>query len=118
MTPSPPLPNLSYGGENHSQVDCPPIDMNTDVQVLGVINGSTEDEVIDVVLQRDAEGGECVQLRYRQWGSGVGWYTQKSVEIDPSQVDRLIQALNKVKRSEPRVSGDSRSVVVPFRRFA
>ena len=95
--------------------------MQDDVEILGVLAGANEDEVIEVVLRRD-QPGELIQLRFRQWGSGVGWYTQKSVDIDASQVGRLIQALNKapkMKRPASPPQGDGpRSVVIPFRRFA
>ena len=95
--------------------------MQNEVEVLGVLAGANEDEVIEVVLRRD-QPGEQIQLRFRQWGSGVGWYTQKSVDIDASQIGRLIQALNRVPKTKrptsPSQGDEPRSVVVPFRRFA
>jgi len=89
-----------------------------DERVLGVVNGKTEDEVIEIVLDHDEQGRERIQLRSCQWGSGIGWYTQKSLEIDAGQVDRLIQTLQRAsRRSETRpAETSSLSVVVPFSR--
>jgi hypothetical protein len=88
-----------------------------DERVLGVVSGKTEDELIEVVLDCEEGGSGCLQLRSRRWGSGIGWYTQKSLEIDPSQADRLIQILQRAgRRSEAPSETALRHNVVPFMR--
>jgi len=88
-------------------------------RILGVMNGRGDDEVIEIVSCGDGPE-DCIQLRNRRWGSGIGWYTQKSVDIPASQIGRLIHALEKVKRPASRQaseSRDSRGVILPFRSF-
>jgi hypothetical protein len=84
-------------------------------RMLGVLNGKTEDQVIEVALQTEADGAERIQLCCREWASGIGWYTQKTMEFGNDQVDRLIRILEKGGRRP----GSERPInnVVPFTNY-
>ena len=87
-----------------------------ETQVLGILNGKAQDEVIEVVLQT-ACGGDRIQLRYREWASGIGWYTQKTIEVTADQVDRLIRILDRTRRRSKSFPQDPISNVVPFAEY-
>ena len=38
-------------------------------------------------------GESLIELRQQSWGEGVGWFTQTSVQLEPSQVAALRQSL-------------------------
>ena len=41
----------------------------------------------------DGAGSPCLVLRQQEWASGIGWFTQRSVEIEPEQLGPLQCAL-------------------------
>ena len=53
--------------------------------VLASLPGSHEHDRALVVLCRQA-GESHVELRQQSWGEGVGWYTQSTVTLEPSQI--------------------------------
>ena len=61
--------------------------------VLATLPGTSDRERLVVVLAADAAGGTQVELRQQSWGEGLGWYTQNSVQVEPSQVAGLRQSL-------------------------
>ena len=60
--------------------------------VLANLAGSHEHDRAIVVLCRQA-GESRVELRQQSWGEGVGWYTQSTVALEPSQITGLRSAL-------------------------
>jgi hypothetical protein len=83
-------------------------------QILGVLKGKTGDEIIEVAVQTEADGDENIQFRYREWANGIGWYTQKTVEIGGDQLQRLIGILEKANRRQQRTVRAESSSVLPF----
>ena len=83
-------------------------------QLLGVLNGRTGNEVIEVAVQQEPDGSENIQLRYREWANGIGWYTQKTVEIAGDQIQRLIGILEKANCCPERAIRTECSNVLPF----
>ncbi|HTN77721.1 MAG TPA: hypothetical protein VL096_20830 [Pirellulaceae bacterium] len=61
--------------------------------VLATLPGSSDRERLVVVLAHSASGSTQVELRQQSWGEGLGWYTQSSVQLEPSQVAGLRQSL-------------------------
>ena len=86
-------------------------------QVLGVLSGKTEDEIIEIALQTRPDGDASIQFRYRQWAEDIGWYTQKTVEIGDDQIPELIGILEKQRLSQPRRPGDGPNIVPFARRY-
>ncbi len=88
--------------ENQSQTDFPAphlhsssireilIAMETPITT---IDGAKADERLCVVLCHDAQSGSRVELRQQTWGAGLGWFTQSTIALDPSQLGQLRSAL-------------------------
>jgi hypothetical protein len=60
---------------------------------LGVIDGRTAQEQLEVVLQQDGEGRWGLTLVAQSWGAGIGWYPQKTIALDASQIEPLQRML-------------------------
>lgn len=81
--------------------------------VLATLPGVSDRDRVLVVLCQSAAGSH-VDLRQQSWGEGLGWYTQSSVQLDPSQVAGMRQALGlggafaKVKVSPFSATGPTR----------
>lgn len=60
--------------------------------VLATLPGSSDRDRLLVVLCQ-ADHGSQVELRQQSWGEGLGWYTQGTVHLEPSQVAGLRQSL-------------------------
>lgn len=73
--------------------------------ILSTIPGSNDRERMLVVVARREQGTRLI-LRQQSWGDGVGWYTQKSVEVEPQQLNSLRAALGEASSvaRPPRVS--------------
>jgi hypothetical protein len=56
--------------------------------LLASLPGSHEHDRALVVLCA-AAGKSHVELRQQSWGEGVGWYTQSTVTLEPSQIAGL-----------------------------
>ena len=88
--------------------------------VIATLPGQNGSERLEVVLMSDPVSGSRMQLRQQSWGDGVGWFTQSSVELEPSQLAELKLALGSVPSSaRPTASlpGSQREATVarPFR---
>jgi hypothetical protein len=60
--------------------------------LLGEIHGTEGQEKVEVWVRRRADRDVEVELIQFMWGSGVGWYVQKSMTLDGPQA-RALQAL-------------------------
>jgi len=58
-------------------------------KVLAQLDGENAMEKIELVLRETEEGSTALEVRSQRWGQGVGWYTQKTIVLDPIQVRRL-----------------------------
>ncbi len=59
--------------------------------VLAILPGRHENERLAVVLLSGATNG--LVLRQQTFGDGIGWFTQKSMELAPHQLASLRTAL-------------------------
>ena len=66
--------------------------MNAAEIVLSTISGSTDKERLLVVLCNHS-GESRLELRQQSFGDGIGWFTQSTVALEPSQVAELRTAL-------------------------
>lgn len=85
--------------------------------IIGVLEGRDGAEKVEVWL--DPEEGETgqVYLRLVSWGEGIGWYPQKTIELDCRQLGALHTILKRgealcetQKRRVPRSVGK----ILPF----
>jgi len=54
---------------------------------------ASETERLLVVLVQCPEHGSRMELRQQSFSKGIGWFTQSTVQLDPSQVAALRNAL-------------------------
>jgi hypothetical protein len=60
---------------------------------VGAVHGRTPQEQLEVVLQQDGEGRWGLTLIAQSWGEGIGWYPQKTIALDASQIEPLQRML-------------------------
>jgi hypothetical protein len=60
---------------------------------VGAIHGRTPQEQLEVVLQQDGDGRWGLTLIAQGWGEGIGWYPQKTIALDASQIEPLQRML-------------------------
>jgi hypothetical protein len=51
------------------------------------------DRRVEVVVTHAENGKRQVLVQDLTYGAGVGWFVQKTIELDPDQVDALLRAL-------------------------
>jgi len=54
---------------------------------------AAEAERLLVVLVQSAEHGSQIELRQQSFSTGIGWFTQSTVKLEPGQVAALRNAL-------------------------
>jgi hypothetical protein len=54
-----------------------------------------------VSISHDASGNRIVCLEDLSYGPGVGWYVQKTIRLDPEQVDALLRSLCCARQASP-----------------
>lgn len=64
---------------------------------LGVVDGRTEHEKVEVVLSQGADGTRELRLILQGWGEGIGWYPQKTISLNPSQIGPLQRVLARAR---------------------
>lgn len=62
--------------------------------VLAHLEGDSPDQRVELALLTNAEGSNVV-LRQQSWAAGLGWFTQTSIVLSPSQVTQLQSALGR-----------------------
>src|SRR5437667_11145086 len=60
--------------------------------VLTAIPASDTERLV-VVLVRSSEAGSRMELRQQSFSTGIGWFTQSTVQLEPGQVAALRNAL-------------------------
>jgi hypothetical protein len=61
--------------------------------ILSSLPATAENERILVVLVQCPGEGSHVELRQQSFGEGIGWFTQSTIHLEPSQVASLKNAL-------------------------
>ena len=61
--------------------------------VLTTIPSASETERLVLVLVHLPEAGNRVELRQQSFSTGIGWFTQSTVHMEPGQVAALRNAL-------------------------
>jgi hypothetical protein len=83
-------------------------------RVLGQLEGEKLEERIEVVARQTAAHLPTLEVRALRWGSGVGWYTQKTLTLTPGQASRLAHLLRRFSSAAQLRRGHSK--VVPLRK--
>jgi hypothetical protein len=67
----------------------------------GTPRGSSPNRRVEVSISHDAAGKRIVSLEDLSYGPGVGWYVQKTIRLDPEQVDALLRSLCCARQMSP-----------------
>jgi len=68
---------------------------------IRILPGSSETERIAVVLCPAGEEGSRLELRQQSYSDGIGWFTQSTVRLEPSQVADLRSGLGMATSAAP-----------------
>lgn len=82
------------------------------MSLIGVLKGESEESKIEVHAH-NGEEDPILELRYMSWGSGIGWFCQKSIRIDQGQEAQLFRILEQRRQWIAR-RNKSISNVLPF----
>ena len=56
------------------------------------------DDRIEVTCNIDENGEEQVLVQHMSFGQGIGWYAQKTLRLEPSEIRALMRALSLHRR--------------------
>ncbi|MEX0803693.1 MAG: hypothetical protein WD688_10310 [Candidatus Binatia bacterium] len=76
--------------------------------VLGQLEGENTEEKIELILHR-SEAESNLQVRALRWAEGIGWFVQKTITLDSTQVKNLARLLRQApvgNRRENKGKGD------------
>lgn len=81
--------------------------------VLGMLSGSGPHQRVQVALAQRADGRLALDLREQHYAEGIGWFDQRTLELDPRQVRQLQAMLGSHSRRLDE-SEDEVPATVPF----
>lgn len=68
--------------------------------ILSTLPSCDDAERMIVVLVQNAAEGNVLELRQQSFGEGIGWFTQSSVRLEPTQVAALRNTLGAGSRTQ------------------
>ena len=71
----------------------------------------TDQRRVEVRVESDDDGRRLVILEDFSYGPGIGWYVQKTIRLDPQQVDALMGALCCAKQESQRPQNPARKTL-------
>lgn len=72
-----------------------------------ILQSPNDDRRVEVCLERHEDTAEQrVVLRYSTWTEGLGWCSQKTIQLDGEQVDDLHRALTVARHRIKRASAE------------
>jgi hypothetical protein len=83
-------------------------------RVLGQLEGEKAEERIEVITRHTPDNLPILEVRALRWGSGLGWYTQKTLTLRPVQANRLAHLLRRF--SSAARTKKNRPKVIPMRK--
>ncbi|RUL88916.1 hypothetical protein [Tautonia sociabilis] len=83
--------------------------------VLTTMPGSAPYRRLQVSLEQDGDGKLLICLAEQDYAEGIGWFTQRSLALDPRQWARLQAALGSAEAREAIVpAAEERPATLPF----
>ena len=89
--------------------------------IIGVIDGQSETEKVEILLERNPVSGDRLHLRTLAWGEGIGWYPQKTIAFPCGQIATLQTILNQagaILSTASRKAPSAKGQILPFPRRA
>lgn len=80
---------------------------------LAVLDGAAPGQRLDVSLVSRRDGRLAVELRQQHYAEGIGWFDQRSLELDPRQLRQLQAVLGQASPRLAAQAEESRDVI-PF----
>lgn len=77
---------------------------------LGELDSENHEEKIELVLHRGDQGSN-LQVRSLRWGEGIGWFVQKTITLDSTQVKDLGRLLRQTPSGSHREIKTSAKVI-------
>lgn len=84
--------------------------MKTDC-LLAVLPGSGDDQRLAVFLVQTSAGDSQISLRQQTWAQGIGWYDQKTLEMEPGQLRLLRNVLGMNVPAPRRTQGEGAAIL-------
>ena len=83
--------------------------------VLATLEGSAPQQRLQVALGQRADGRLTIDLCEQHYAEGIGWFDQRTMELDPRQF-RQLQAVLGSKAVEPALAEalDESRATIPF----
>ncbi|MEO2054426.1 MAG: hypothetical protein ABGX83_03855 [Nitrospira sp.] len=86
-------------------------------QVIGVLDGKNQSEKVEILLNSEKGEAGYLHLRLLSWGEGIGWYPQKTIELDCRNLAGLQTLFKKAEacfKSGRRKTARSSGKIIPF----
>jgi hypothetical protein len=84
----------------------------SDVSAARAQEAAREDKRVEVAYEQGG-GAEVVALRYMTWTDGLGWCCQKTIRVEPDQLDELHRALTVARHRARRKAAEAGGVTTP-----
>lgn len=79
-------------------------------KVLARLEGENTEEKIEVIAREASP--PLLDIRSLRWGRGIGWYVQKTITLDPTQVKMLTHVLR--RSAVMSAAKSTKGNVIPF----
>ncbi|MBY0524648.1 MAG: hypothetical protein K2R98_14690 [Gemmataceae bacterium] len=80
---------------------------------LATLPGSTDEDRILVVMVQTADGTSHISMRHQNWADGIGWYDQKSLDLEPEQFRMLRNLCGPASRSRSQPRAEAVTLLFP-----
>jgi hypothetical protein len=77
------------------------------------LSSNAEQRRIDVRVELDEAGRKQIILQDLSYGPGIGWYAQKTIRLDPEQLEALMGALSCARQESRRMGKGGANTKVP-----
>ncbi len=67
--------------------------MNSSNRAARIIPSGREEQQVEIIIE-DRAGASGIALRLSTWTEGLGWCCQKTIRLDPEQLDDLHHAIS------------------------
>jgi hypothetical protein len=82
--------------------------------ILATLPGSAPLERLQVALVQRPDGRLMIDLREQHYAEGIGWFDQRTMELEPRQFQQLQAALGLKGTYVPPVADAEAPMTIPF----
>src|SRR4051812_18768943 len=81
--------------------------------VLATLAGTAPHQRLQVALTQRGDGQLLIDLREQHYAEGIGWFDQRTMELDPQQF-RQLQAVLGLKKAQLVAEAPDAPTTIPF----